>query len=90
MDITWSRDRNWINQFVVFDRARGRVVVVVVRELLFLVMSVICVWIRGHSSEVMTTLYHFHSDFCLLLHSYQSGLVVLFLRCQHKTYRYSV
>ena len=40
-------------------------VVVVVRELLFLVTSVICVGVRGRGSEVTTTLYHFRSDFRL-------------------------
>ena len=44
---------------------RMQVVVVVVRELLFLVTSVICVRIRGRGSEVTTTLYHIRSDLCL-------------------------
>ena len=39
-------------------RTRVVVVVVVVRELLFLVTSVICVRIRGRGSEVTTTPYH--------------------------------
>ena len=39
------------------------VVVVVVRVLFFHMTSVICVWIRGHRSEVMTIPYHFSSDF---------------------------
>ena len=34
------------------------VVVVVVRELLSLVTSVICVWIKGHRSEVTRIVYH--------------------------------
>ena len=41
----------------------------------------------------MTTPYHFHSDFCLQLCSYQSGFIVLFphyLSHRYKTYRYSV
>ena len=50
-----------------------------VRELLFLVTSVIFVWIRGRVSEVTTTLYHIRSDFHLKWRSYHSGFVVLFL-----------
>ena len=72
---------------------RVAVVVVVVRELLFLVTSVICVRIRGHGSEVTTTPYHIRSDFCLKQRSYHNGFIVVFL-CylshKHKTYRYSV
>ena len=45
-------------------------VMVVVRELLSLVTSVICVWIRGYED----CLPH-GSDFCLLLCIYHSGLV---------------
>ena len=48
-------------------RVRTRVVgvVVVVKELLFLVTSVICVRTRSRGSEVTTTSYHIRSDFCL-------------------------
>ena len=48
-------------------RVRTRVVavVVVVKELLFLVTSVSCVRIRSRGSEVTTTLYHIRSDLCL-------------------------
>ena len=68
---------------IIFKRVRTRVVavVVVVRELLFLVMSVICVRIRGRGSEVTTTPYHIHSVFCLKRFSYHNGFVVLFLHC---------
>ena len=78
-----------------FKRVRTQVVVVVVvvRELLFLVTSVICVRIRGRGSEVTTTPYHIRSDFRLKRRSYHNGFVVLFLRyllCKDNTYRYSV
>ena len=43
---------------VILQKVSTRVVVVVVRELSSLVTSVICVQIRGHSSEVMKTVYH--------------------------------
>ena len=69
------------------------VVVVVVRELLFIVTSVICVRIRGRGSEVTTTPYHIRLDFRLKRRSYHNVFVVLFLRYlsrEHKTYRYSV
>ena len=69
------------------------VVVVVVRELLFLVKSVICVWIRGRGSEVTTTHYHIRSDFRLKRRSDHNGYVVVFLHYlsgKHKTYRYVV
>ena len=72
---------------------RMQVVVVVIRELLFLVTSVICVWIRGYGSEVTTTPYHIHSDFRLKHCSHHNGFVVLFLHyfsCKCKSYRYSV
>ena len=81
------------HDFLQIKRVRRRVVVVVVRELLFLVTSVVCVWIRGRGSEVTTTPYHIHSDFHEKQHSYHNGFVVLFLHylsCKHKTYRYSV
>ena len=39
-------------------RVSTRVVVVVVRELFSLVMSAICVRIRGHRSEVTRIVYH--------------------------------
>ena len=64
-----------------------------VREPLFLVMSVICVRIRGRGSEVTTSPHHIRSDFRLKRRSCHSGFVVLFLRYlsrKHKTYRYSV
>ena len=54
-----------VHMHVLFKRVRMRVVVVVVRELLFLVTSVVCVWIRGRGSEVTTTLYHIRSNFRL-------------------------
>ena len=54
------------------------VVVVVVRELLFLVMSVICVRIRGRGSDVTTTPNHIRSDFLLRRHR---NVFVLFLHC---------
>ena len=80
-----------------FERVRTRVVVVVVRELLFLVTSVICVRIRGRGSEVTTISYHFCSDFRLQLRSYRSGFVgesnpclPRYLSCKHNTYGYSV
>ena len=76
-----------------FKRVRTRVVVVVVRELLFLVTSVICVRIRGRGSEVTTTPYHIRLDFRLKQRPCHNGFVVLFLRYllrKHKTYRYSV
>ena len=44
-------------------RTQVVVVVVVVRELLFLVTSVICVRIRGRGSEVTTPSYHVRSRF---------------------------
>ena len=53
------------------------VVAVVVRELLFVVMSMVCVQTSGCRSEVTTTPYHFCPDFCLQQRSYQSGLVAL-------------
>ena len=40
------------------ERVSTRVVVGVVRELFSLVMSAICVQIRGHGSEVTRTVYH--------------------------------
>ena len=43
---------------VVIERVSTRVVVVVVRELLSLVTSAICVRIRGHRSEVTRIVYH--------------------------------
>ena len=46
-------------------RTRAVSVVVVVKELLFLVTSVICVRIRSRRSEVTTTPHHIRSDFCL-------------------------
>ena len=64
----------------IIKRVRTQVVVVVVRELLFLVMSVICVRIRGCGSEATTTPHHIRSDFCLKQCSYHNGFVVLFLR----------
>ena len=78
-----------------FKRVRTGVVVVgvVVRELLFLVTSVICVRIRGRGSEVTTTPYHIRLDFRLKQRSYPDGFVVLFVRylsSKHTTYRYSV
>ena len=78
-----------------FKRVRTGVVVVgvVVRELLFLVTSVICVRIRGSGSEVTTTPYHIRSNFRLKQRSYHSGFVVLFLSYlsrKHDTHRYSV
>ena len=72
---------------------RVAVVVVVVRELLFLVTSVICVRIRGRGSEVTTSPYHLRSDFRLRRRSDHNGFVVVFLHYlsrKHKTYRYSV
>ena len=45
------------------ERVRTRVVVVVVRELPFRVVSVVCVRSSGQGSEVRTTPYHFHSEF---------------------------
>ena len=80
----------------VVRRVRTRVVVVVVmvRELLFLVMSVFCVQIRGRGTEVTTTPYHIRSYFRLKRRSYHNGFVILFLRylsCEHKSfYRYSL
>ena len=68
-------------------------VVVVVRELLFLVTSVICVRVRGRGSEVTTTPYHIRSDFRLKRRSDHNGFVIVFLHYfsrKHKTYRYSV
>ena len=50
------------------------VVVVVVRELLFIVTSVICVWIRGRGSEVTKSPYHIRSDFRLHQRSYQNWI----------------
>lgn len=61
------------------DRVRKSVVVAVVREWLFFVTSVICVWTRSCRSEVMTIPYHFDSDFGLQWCFYQIGFVVLFL-----------
>ena len=64
---------------------RDRVVVSLVRELLFLVTSVIFAWIRGRGSKVTTTPYDFRSDFCQQLRFYRSGFVVLFpLYLSHK------
>ena len=62
--------------------------VVVVRELLFLVTSSICLRIRGRGSEVTTNAYHFRADFRLQLRSYRNGFVVLsprYLSSKHKT-----
>ena len=78
-----------------FKRVRTRVVVVVVvvRELFFLVTSVICVRIRGRGSEVTITPYHIRSDFRLKRRSNHNGFVVVvlhYLSRKHKTYRYSV
>ena len=50
---------------------------VVVRELLFLVTSVICVRIRGRRSEVTTTPYHIRLDFRLKRRSYHNGFVII-------------
>ena len=47
----------------------------VVREPFPLMMSVICVRIRGHRSEFTKTVYHVAQVFRLLLHSYHSGFV---------------
>ena len=69
------------------------VLAVVVRELLFLVTSVISVRIRGRGSEVTTTPYHIRSDFRLKRRSDHNGFVVVFLHYlsrKNKTYRYSV
>ena len=55
------------------------VVAVEVRELIFLVTSVICVRIGGRESEVTATPYHIRSDFRLKRRSYHNGFVVLFL-----------
>ena len=49
------------------------VAAVVVRELFSLMTSAICVWIRGHGSDVKKIVYHMAQVFCLLLHSYHSG-----------------
>ena len=57
------------------ERVSTRVVVVVVRELFLLVTSAICVWIRGHRSEVTKIVYHMAQVFRLLLHSYHSRFV---------------
>ena len=57
------------------ERVRTRVEVV--KEILFHVMSVIYVQIRGRESEFTTTPNHFHSDFHLQLHSNWSGFIVL-------------
>ena len=84
--------RSHANSLIV-KRVRTRVVVVVVRELLLLVTSMICVRIRGRGSEVTTTPYHIRLDFRLKQRPYHNGFVVLFLRYlsrKHKTYRYSV
>ena len=59
-----------------FERVRTRMVMVVVRALL--ATTVICMWIRGHRSEVTD---QFCSDFHLQLRSYQSGFIVLFPCC---------
>ena len=48
---------------------------VVVRELFSFVTSAICMWIRGHKSEVMKIVYHMAQVFRLLLRSYHSGFV---------------
>ena len=58
-------------------RVSGQVVkvVVVVRELFFLVKSAICVRIRGRRSEVTKTVYHMTQVFCLLLRSHHSEFV---------------
>ena len=50
------------------DRVRARVVVVVVvlREVLFFLTSVICVRVRGHGSEVTTTPYQISVYSCVL------------------------
>ena len=61
---------------------RTKVVVVAVRELLFLVTSMICVRIRGRGSE-----------FRLIQRSDHNGFVVLFIRYlshKHKTYKHSL
>ena len=42
----------------VVERVSTRVVVVVVGEIFSLVTSAICVWIRGHRSEVTRIVYH--------------------------------
>ena len=52
-----------------------RVVVVVVRELFSLMTSAICVWIRGHRSEVTKIVYHMTHVFRLLLRSHHSEFV---------------
>ena len=58
------------------ERVRTRVEVV--KEILFHVMSVIYVQIRGRESEFTTTPDHFHSDFHLQLCYYWSGFTILF------------
>ena len=60
-----------------------------VRELLFLMVSVICVLVRDHGSWVMTAPSHFCSDFHLQPCYYQWGFIVLFpcyLSCKHKSH----
>ena len=60
-------------------------IVVVVAELLFVVvMSAVCVQIKGRGIWVSTVLYHLHSDFCLQLSCCLRGFVVpfpLYLSC---------
>ena len=57
------------------------VIVVVIREVFSLVTSAICVWIRGHRSEVMRIVYHmaqFSSTAAFLPQWIRRGISTLF------------
>ena len=62
---------------MILQRVSTRVVVVVVvfRELFYLVTSAFYVRIRGHRSEVTKIVYHMTQVFRLLLRSYHSEFV---------------
>ena len=79
----------------IFKKVRMRlvVVVVVVRELLFLVTSLIYMRMEVAGQRLPQRLNHTYSDSRLKQCSYHNEFVALFLRYlshKHKTYRYSV
>ena len=57
---SWANIWNIFTMYILLERVSTQVavVVVVVRELFSLVMSAICVWIRGRKSAVMRIVYH--------------------------------
>ena len=75
---TQSKPSNPWRHIIINIKQGIRMRMVMVRQLLFLVRSVICVLIRGYGSQVMTPPYHFFFPVCLQLCSHQSEFVVLF------------